>query len=104
MQLFADAAYSAQLEGTWLVLPGDACFLGERNRGNTMYVREAYVKLAAALEQYAARGTKHIVITGNPGLGKSWFAIYMLIRCTSAALQRFVPVAGAFALELYLAV
>ncbi len=46
-----------------------------------MYVREAYVLLEKVLEDYKARGIGHVVISGNPGLGKSWFAIYMLVGC-----------------------
>ncbi|CAL8471212.1 g10754 [Coccomyxa elongata] len=78
LQLFAEMAPKAMTEGDWLSL--DADFLGDPSLGRVMYVREAYVELRKVLESFKERGIGHAVISGNPGLGKSWFAIFMLIR------------------------
>ena len=60
--------------------PGDTLFLGEDELGSTMYVRECYMALYEKLEELKKKGFAHAVISGNPGLGKSWFALYMLAR------------------------
>ncbi|CAL8466521.1 g6057 [Coccomyxa elongata] len=39
-----------------------------------MYVREAYIELQKVLRSLEERGIGHVNISGNPGLGKSWFA------------------------------
>ena len=51
-----------------------------------MYVREAYRKLEAKLNSLKEAGTRHVVVSGNPGLGKSYFALYMLLRQASPPL------------------
>ena len=79
-QLFAAMAAKAAVQGDWLVLPGGACFLGRAWLGSEMYVREAYVKLRNVLDGLLEMGIGHVVVSGNPGLGKSQFAIYSLIR------------------------
>lgn len=79
LQLFAEMAPKATTEGDWLTV--DAHLLGDSSLGRTLYVREAYIKLQEVLESLKEGGIGHVVISGNPGLGKSYFAIYMLIRC-----------------------
>jgi DNA replication protein DnaC len=79
LQLFAKMAPKATVEGDWLTL--DANLLGNPRLGRAIYLREAYIKLRNVLESLKERGIGHVVISGNPGLGKSWFAIYMLITC-----------------------
>lgn len=64
----------------WLTLPEDVFFLGVPQLGSSLYIRAAYRKLADVLEEMRASGKLHVVISGNPGLGKSWFAIWMLVR------------------------
>ena len=64
----------------WMTLPQGLYLMGEEDLGNTMYVRRAYRKLAEVLEDMRAAGQRHVVVSGNPGLGKSYFAIWMLIR------------------------
>lgn len=64
----------------WLELPEGVFFLGLPDLGSRLYVRDAYRKLADVLEQLRAKGKAHGVISGNPGLGKTWFAIWMLVR------------------------
>ena len=64
----------------WLDAPAGTCFLGDADLGSTLYVREAYVALRRKLEELKKEGFAHVVISGNPGLGKSRFALYMLVR------------------------
>ena len=82
MQLFAERAWGAThpVENRWLTFEGDVPFLANKTLGNVMYVREAYELLEAKLDSLKAEGLSHVVIIGNPGLGKSYFALYMLLR------------------------
>ena len=82
LQSFAAAAWVSpqKVVDGWMQAPVGTYFLGEAELGSTLYVREAYIALEAKLEVLKKRGTAHVVISGNPGLGKSWFALYMLVR------------------------
>ena len=60
--------------------PGGTCFLGKADLGSTLYVREAYMALHKELEELKKKGIAHVVISGNEGVGKSWFAMYLLMR------------------------
>ncbi|CAK0731510.1 hypothetical protein CVIRNUC_000004 [Coccomyxa viridis] len=82
LQSFAAAAWGSPHKAVdgWMHAPGGTCFLGDADLGSTLYVREAYVALQEKLEELKKKGTAHVVISGNPGLGKSWFALYMLVR------------------------
>ena len=64
----------------WLTLPEDVFLLGLPMLGSSLYIRVAYRKLADVLEEMRASGMLHVVISGNEGLGKSYFAIWMLVR------------------------
>ena len=82
LQSFAAAAWGSPqivVDG-WMQAPVGTCFLGEADLASTLYVREAYTALHNKLEELKKRGKAHVVISGNPGLGKSWFALYMLVR------------------------
>ncbi len=46
-------------------------------------VRDAYLELEKVLEGLMEKCVCHVVISGNPGVGKSWFAVFMLIGCGS---------------------
>jgi hypothetical protein len=83
---FAEAARDIDvdtLHGGWLSLSKGVSFLGRPCLGGQMLVREAYVKLFDTLEADAQKGFVDAVISGNPGVGKSWFGIYALIRSES---------------------
>ena len=82
LQSFAAAAWGSpqKVVGGWMQAPAGTCFLGDPVLGSTLYVREAYTALHNKLEELKKRGKAHVVISGNPGLGKSWFALYMLVR------------------------
>ena len=78
---FARVAWGARdkLGTGWLTLPDGVNFLGDPELGNTIYVREAYCALREALDKYRTQGIKHVVVSGNPGVGKSVFALFMLM-------------------------
>lgn len=84
MVRFAECAAATAGEedenGRWLELPEGVFFLGLPNLGGCLYIREAYRRLADVLEDMLSEGKQHVVISGNPGLGKTWFAIWMLVR------------------------
>lgn len=82
LQNFAAAAWGSphKVVDGWMNAPGGTLFLGEEELGSTMYVRECYMALYEKLEELKKEGFGHAVISGNPGLGKSWFALYMLVR------------------------
>ena len=83
MERFAEWAFTCGEEderNDWLTLPEDVFFLGFPHLGSSLYIRAAYRKLADVLEEMRASGTLHAVISGNSGLGKTWFAIWMLVR------------------------
>ena len=80
LKLFAKEALHASEDQDWLSLPCGTFFLGDKRLGSCLYVREAYVKLAEVLEKMKESGTMNVVISGNPGVGKRYFAIYMLVK------------------------
>lgn len=69
-------------ESTFLDLGTGACFLGDDKLGSRMFVRECYSKLAEITIDIVASGY-NLVITGNPGIGKSYFLFFfMYFLCT----------------------
>jgi hypothetical protein len=54
--------------------------LGLDNVTNTIYVRQCYRNLWKLFVEMNTRHTKALLITGNPGIGKSLFAGYILYR------------------------
>lgn len=83
MHAFAAATWGCPLkviDGCWLTMPDGVLLLGRKNLGHTLYVREAYIALYEELESLKARDFAHVVVSGNPGTGKSWFALYVLVR------------------------
>ncbi|BDA48393.1 probable disintegrin and metalloproteinase with thrombospondin mo at N-terminal half [Coccomyxa sp. Obi] len=79
MQQFAEKAAAAKVVGYWLELPEGAYFLGDAELGSFMYVRKAYRLLRLALRKSKSVGFDHVVVSGNPGVGKAWFAMFMLV-------------------------
>lgn len=78
---FARVAWGAEHKlGTgWLILPDGVNFLGDPELGTTIHVREPNGALREALDIYKTQGIKHVVVSGNPGVGKSAFALFMLM-------------------------
>lgn len=79
MQKFAEKAATAKIVGNWLELPEGTYFLGDAELGSILYVHKAYRLLRLALRRAKSKGFRHVVVSGNPGVGKSYFAIFMLV-------------------------
>lgn len=63
----------------WLELPEVIYFPSRIWDNRCVYIRDAYRKLADTMEQLRC----HVVVSGIPGIGKSCFAHWMLVRCVS---------------------
>jgi len=72
---------SHQLEGSSVIkLPDGVFILGNQSFGSSVYVRQCYPELLnLSLEIISQLETHHLVILGNPGIGKTFFGYYMLI-------------------------
>ncbi|KAG5185990.1 hypothetical protein JKP88DRAFT_310586 [Tribonema minus] len=57
-------------DGTW--------FMGDYVRGNRIYIRSCYRELMDTIKAMVTSGTRRVVITGTPGIGKSCYALYWL--------------------------
>lgn len=69
----------AVIDAYSLRLAHDTMFLSDPDLGNALYVRDDYRSMLATVEkQFATRRTRKLVISGNPGIGKSWFGLYFL--------------------------
>ena len=77
---FAERAWGAAhpIQDGWLTFPDGIS--ADKRMGTMIFVREAYVLLEARLDELKKEGTCHVVVSGNPGLGKSVFALYILLR------------------------
>lgn len=74
-------------EGRFLKLPKNIYWLGRDDLGNAMLVRHSYKSLyecitdaASVKEDTDERPLRKVIITGTPGIGKSFFAYYWLWR------------------------
>ena len=68
----------AQLCGRLLCLAPGTCFMADSELGGTLYVREDYKGMLAELLRSFDAGARKLVISGSPGIGKSWFGLYFL--------------------------
>ena len=50
-----------------------------------MYIRDDYVGLWAEIQRLISFGLSRIVISGNPGIGKSWFGLYVAFMLLSGS-------------------
>ena len=81
---FAAAIKDARGKDGFLVL--DTHLLGNPDLGDRILVREAYPMLWARLQQMQAK--RKFVITGQPGVGKTFWLIWLLIRWGSCVYCR----------------
>lgn len=58
---------------TWLTLPGEATWFGIDNLGSYLLVRRVYENFWEVLQESKV----HYVFTGTPGIGKSFFSLYL---------------------------
>ena len=68
----------AEIEQHFLRLVQDTVFLADPDLGNTMYIRDDYRCLLDTIIGLFASGRRKLVISGNPGIGKSWFGFFVL--------------------------
>eukprot|EP00276_Gloeochaete_wittrockiana_P000257 CAMPEP_0184673574 /NCGR_PEP_ID=MMETSP0308-20130426/86752_1 /TAXON_ID=38269 /ORGANISM="Gloeochaete witrockiana, Strain SAG 46.84" /LENGTH=516 /DNA_ID=CAMNT_0027121073 /DNA_START=942 /DNA_END=2492 /DNA_ORIENTATION=- len=63
-------------------LPSDVnCLVTPGEVAVPIYVRRSYKTLFAYLySEYKCRARTHFLLTGNPGIGKTWFSLYCLYR------------------------
>ena len=59
-------------------LADGTCFLGSSQYGGVLFMREDYAGLLGELLKLFAAGTRKVVVTGSPGIGKSWFGFVVL--------------------------
>ena len=66
-----------------LRLAGGTTFLGSSKLPDRMYIRDDYVKLWMEIQGLVSSGLSRIVVSGNPGIGKSWFGLYIAFMLLS---------------------
>ena len=59
-------------------LAGGTCFLGSSEYGSVLFMRDDYIGMLEELAQLFAAGLRKVVVSGNPGIGKSWFGFVVL--------------------------
>ncbi|KAL2918909.1 hypothetical protein HK105_201743 [Polyrhizophydium stewartii] len=76
----------ARLEDDILSLPAGTYFLGDPVLGSKLYVRQVYKELALGIEQ-SQHWQRGFVVTGTPGMGKTFFGIWMLYLIAADIIQ-----------------
>jgi hypothetical protein len=66
------------LEDQALRLTGGTYFLGDVGIGSALFVRDDYCGMRDVVLELVASGMRKLVISGNPGIGKSWFGYFFL--------------------------
>ena len=68
----------AVLTDSVLRLAAGTNFLGDAKLGGALFVRDDYRGMLEELQVLIASGTDKVVVSGNPGIGKSWFGLFLL--------------------------
>ena len=76
---------NATVEGDVLRLASGTTFLGSSTLPDSMYIRADYVGLWAEIQLLISSGLSRIVVSGNPGIGKSWFGLYVAFKLLSGS-------------------
>jgi hypothetical protein len=78
---FAGAIYSgaATINDRILQLPNNVHWVDDPKRGSALFVRDCYKKLWDFVSD-ENQPTVCFSICGNPGIGKSWFLYYVMLR------------------------
>ena len=66
-----------------LRLVGGTTFLGSSALLDRMYIRHDYAGLWSEIQRLISSGLSRIVVSGNPGIGKSWFGLYVAYQLLS---------------------
>ncbi|EGF80090.1 hypothetical protein BATDEDRAFT_88508 [Batrachochytrium dendrobatidis JAM81] len=74
--------YPNPLEGNTVVqLPADVFILGKDSIGSSIYIRPCYPKLLEkSLSIVQSADIRHLIILGNPGIGKTYFGYFLLLH------------------------
>ncbi len=80
METFWKQLPHATQEGNVLRLADGTTLLGSSKLPDRMYIRDDYVGLWAQVQELLSAGLSRIVISGNPGIGKSWFGLYIAFK------------------------
>ena len=76
---------NATVEGSVLRLASGTTFLGSSTLPDSMFIRADYVALWAEIQRLTASGLARIGISGNPGIGKSWFGLFVAFKLLSGS-------------------
>eukprot|EP00195_Chlamydomonas_chlamydogama_P008570 CAMPEP_0202890160 /NCGR_PEP_ID=MMETSP1392-20130828/660_1 /ASSEMBLY_ACC=CAM_ASM_000868 /TAXON_ID=225041 /ORGANISM="Chlamydomonas chlamydogama, Strain SAG 11-48b" /LENGTH=584 /DNA_ID=CAMNT_0049573679 /DNA_START=72 /DNA_END=1826 /DNA_ORIENTATION=+ len=85
---------SATLVDGFLVLHGGTFFLGAKNKPDRIMVRKCYEDFLEIIQEQMYKGVTKIVITGSPGIGKSYFLYYLLHHLKSLPDKPVVVLSG----------
>ncbi|KAJ3307751.1 hypothetical protein HDV04_002613 [Boothiomyces sp. JEL0838] len=74
--------HSGAIEANSVIhLPSSVFILGEANLGSSLFIRPCYPKLLEiALSILQCDDTRHLIILGNPGIGKTYFGYFLLLH------------------------
>jgi hypothetical protein len=74
--------YSNPLEENTVVqLPENVFILGKESIGSSIYIRPCYPKLLeTTLSIVESAETRHLIILGNPGIGKTYFGYFLMLH------------------------
>ena len=74
--------YSNPLEENTVVqLPENVFILGKESIGSSIYIRPCYPKLLeTTLAIVESAETRHLIILGNPGIGKTYFGYFLMLH------------------------
>ena len=76
---------NATVEDDVLRLASGTTFLGSSTLPDSMFIRADYVGLWAEIQRLFESGLRRIVVSGNPGIGKSWFGFYVAFKLLSGS-------------------
>jgi hypothetical protein len=83
MTRFWQALPRATLIDNILALPDGVFWWGREEMGSKLFVRPCYPDYFDLFERERAKGCRHCVFTGTPGIGKSFFSAYFVWRLVS---------------------
>ncbi len=79
--LFWESLDSATEANGVLSLPTDSFWLGVRDLGSKMVIRQCYNDIWNMIQHLQIKeGYRRVALLGNPGIGKSWFHFYLLYK------------------------
>lgn len=77
---FTNYSYPLE-ENTAVQLPENVFILGKESIGSSLYIRPCYPKLLeTTLSIVESVETRHLIILGNPGIGKTYFGYFLLLH------------------------